>query len=134
MMFSPERLASLRKRPLLVSLSLLLLVGCATRPVNPPISQAEPNAGYRFEVRQAQVKNKENLVILAFSGGGTRAAAFSYGGSSSCGVPRSSGRRAIEADCSMKSTSSPGCQEAASRRWHMGCSATSCSRRTSRIS
>jgi len=79
MMFSPERLASLRKRPLLVSLSLLLLVGCATRPVNPPISQAQPNAGYRFEVRQAQVKNKENLVILAFSGGGTRAAAFSYG-------------------------------------------------------
>src|SRR5690349_23067608 len=79
MMFCPGPLASLRKRPLLVSLSLLLLVGCAARPVNPPISQAEPNTGYRFEVRQAQVKNKENLVILAFSGGGTRAAAFSYG-------------------------------------------------------
>jgi NTE family protein len=30
-------------------------------------------------VRQAQVKNKDNLVVLAFSGGGTRAAAFSYG-------------------------------------------------------
>ena len=35
--------------------------------------------GYRFEVRQAQIQNKDNLVILAFSGGGTRAAAFSYG-------------------------------------------------------
>src|ERR1700716_253529 len=53
--------------------------GCATRPVNPPIAQADPSTGYRFEVRQAQVKNKDNLVVLAFSGGGTRAAAFSYG-------------------------------------------------------
>src|ERR1700716_3080707 len=53
--------------------------GCATRPVNPPITQADPSTGYRFEVRQAQVKNKDNLVVLAFSGGGTRAAAFSYG-------------------------------------------------------
>lgn len=58
---------------------LLLLAGCATRPVNPPITKADPNTGYRFETRQALVKDKENLVILAFSGGGTRAAAFSYG-------------------------------------------------------
>ena len=56
-----------------------MLAGCATRPVNPPITQADASTGYRFEVRQAQVKNKDNLVILAFSGGGTRAAAFSYG-------------------------------------------------------
>src|SRR2546423_12194911 len=61
-------------------LALLLLGGCATRPVNPPISQADPRTGYRFETRQAESKNrKDNLVILAFSGGGTRAAAFSYG-------------------------------------------------------
>ena len=58
---------------------LLLLGGCATRPINPPITQADPNAGYRFETRQASIKDKSNLVILAFSGGGTRAAAFSYG-------------------------------------------------------
>jgi NTE family protein len=58
---------------------LLLLSGCATRPINPPITQADPTTGYRFEARQAQVKNRDNLVILAFSGGGTRAAAFSYG-------------------------------------------------------
>jgi NTE family protein len=64
---------------LLVLASLLLLGGCATRPINPPITQANPSTGYRFETRQAQVKEKENLVILAFSGGGTRAAAFSYG-------------------------------------------------------
>jgi NTE family protein len=56
---------------------LLLLGGCATRPINPPITQVDPRAGYRFELRQAA--QKENLVVLAFSGGGTRAAAFSYG-------------------------------------------------------
>ena len=58
---------------------LLLLGGCATRPINPPITQADPSKGYRFETRQAEFKDKDNLVILAFSGGGTRAAAFSYG-------------------------------------------------------
>ena len=67
-------------RPAFLMLALsLLLSGCATRQVNPPIAQADPSTGYRFEVRQAQVRNKDNLVILAFSGGGTRAAAFSYG-------------------------------------------------------
>src|SRR5437667_1642472 len=66
-------------RVLLVLASLLLLGGCATRPINPPITQADPRTGYRFETRQAEVKNKDNLVVLAFSGGGTRAAAFSYG-------------------------------------------------------
>src|SRR5438045_3317329 len=64
----------------LLTVVLLLLGGCATRPVNPPIAHADPRAGYRFETRQAVSSNtKENLVILAFSGGGTRAAAFSYG-------------------------------------------------------
>ena len=60
-------------------LLLVLLGACASRPVNPPITQTDPRAGYRLETRQAEVKNKDNLVILAFSGGGTRAAAFAYG-------------------------------------------------------
>ncbi|MET1084589.1 MAG: patatin-like phospholipase family protein [Burkholderiales bacterium] len=65
---------------MLVSASLVLLGGCASRPINPPITQTEPSTGYRFETRQAVSTNrKDNLVILAFSGGGTRAAAFSYG-------------------------------------------------------
>jgi NTE family protein len=68
----------LRAPALLVSL-LLLLGGCATRPVNPPITSTDLKTGYRFEVRQTQIRDKDNLVILAFSGGGTRAAAFSYG-------------------------------------------------------
>ena len=60
-------------------LLLIVLCACASRPINAPITHTDPRAGYRLEVRQAQAKNKEDLVILAFSGGGTRAAAFSYG-------------------------------------------------------
>ena len=36
-------------------------------------------AGYTFQTRQPHFKNQDILVVLAFSGGGTRAAAFSYG-------------------------------------------------------
>ncbi|MCE2970756.1 MAG: patatin-like phospholipase family protein [Burkholderiales bacterium] len=57
----------------------LALAGCATRPVNPPIDRVDPDSGYRLSTRQAHFKTPETLVILAFSGGGTRAAAFSYG-------------------------------------------------------
>jgi NTE family protein len=79
MIFSDALLNRLRIASLPALAALLMLGGCATRPINPPITQADPNAGYRFETRQALDKNKENLVVLAFSGGGTRAAAFSYG-------------------------------------------------------
>ncbi len=57
----------------------VFVAGCASRPVNPPISEINRNSGYRFQTRQLHDDDKENLVILAFSGGGTRAAAFSYG-------------------------------------------------------
>ena len=60
-------------------IALLGLAGCATRPVNPPLTRADPNTGYTFQTRMPHFKSKENLVVLAFSGGGTRAAAFSYG-------------------------------------------------------
>jgi len=62
-----------------VLVALGVLAGCATRPVNPPLTNADVNSGYTFQTRQKHFKNQENLVILAFSGGGTRAAAFSYG-------------------------------------------------------
>jgi NTE family protein len=62
-----------------IALLLLMLAGCATRPVNPPISSVDPNAGYRFVARQQYAPDSDTLVVLAFSGGGTRAAAFSYG-------------------------------------------------------
>jgi len=59
--------------------ALMMLGACATRPVNAPLAQVDNRAGYRFATRAEHFKDKENLVVLAFSGGGTRAAAFSYG-------------------------------------------------------
>jgi NTE family protein len=58
---------------------LLALGGCATRPINPSITQIDEGSGYTLQTRQKHFKSQENLVMLAFSGGGTRAAAFSYG-------------------------------------------------------
>ena len=57
----------------------LLAIGCAHYPINQPIKEVHPNAGYRA----AQIKDPENsdhmLLFLTFSGGGTRAASLSYG-------------------------------------------------------
>ena len=66
---------------LLLVVSLAILSGCATRPINPPIEQVDLTKGYRYETRWEHRGDydMENLVVLAFSGGGTRAAAFSYG-------------------------------------------------------
>jgi len=63
----------------LLAAAALVLAGCATRPVNPPLAQADHAKGYRFETRAKYERDPDNLVILAFSGGGTRAAAFAYG-------------------------------------------------------
>src|SRR5262245_46945808 len=57
---------------------VLTLSGCATRPVNPPIAQYDPSSLHQVR-QQWHRDDQEDLVILAFSGGGTRAAAFSYG-------------------------------------------------------
>jgi NTE family protein len=57
-----------------------LLAGCALRPIVPALTHYEPDTGYRWSVRPALPDNDPNtLFVLAFSGGGTRAAAFSYG-------------------------------------------------------
>jgi NTE family protein len=58
---------------------LLMLAGCATRPINPPIADYDPAKAYRIERQSENAEDNATLVILAFSGGGTRAAAFSYG-------------------------------------------------------
>jgi NTE family protein len=71
-------MSSLRFRSLVVVV-LAMLGGCATRPVNPPITEVDRSTGYRYATRVLHSKDPQNLVILAFSGGGTRAAAFSYG-------------------------------------------------------
>ena len=59
-------------------------MGCtALPPVNEPLSIVEPESGYRLSrIKQqsdGRVNDKRTLVLLAFSGGGTRAAALSYG-------------------------------------------------------
>ena len=61
--------------------ALLCLSGCASRFINPPITQVDPSKGYRdfTPIRMQENMLPETLVILAFSGGGTRAASFSYG-------------------------------------------------------
>src|SRR5215472_11012157 len=52
----------------------------AHRPVNPQLSQVQGTSEQRFEGMERWSRGEhEDLVILAFSGGGTRAAAFAYG-------------------------------------------------------
>ncbi len=66
--------------PLLVA--ALLASGCTTYfPVNDPISPTtlERRSGYRASRRWSEARSNEILLIVAFSGGGTRAAAFAYG-------------------------------------------------------
>jgi len=57
----------------------LLLAGCAHYPVNARLIQYNPDTGYRYKTL-SKVENADGLlVVLAFSGGGHRAAALSYG-------------------------------------------------------
>ena len=55
--------------------------GCASRPVNERITQVDPQSGYRPYLLIPKRKNNDlhTLFVMSFSGGGTRAAAFSYG-------------------------------------------------------
>ncbi len=62
-----------------VALAFLTLSACATRPVNAPLETAPPGNPLSFERVGQTERQKQNLVLLSFSGGGTRAAAFSYG-------------------------------------------------------
>lgn len=58
----------------------LLVAACASfTPGNPPLAKHEPDAGYRFERLEQGDNSDELFVIVTFSGGGTRAAAFAYG-------------------------------------------------------
>jgi NTE family protein len=55
--------------------------GCASRPVNERLTAADPASGYRVEGRLVARRDNDprTILLLAFSGGGTRAAALSYG-------------------------------------------------------
>ena len=57
----------------------LLLAGCAHYPVNARLTQCNSDAGYRNRTLARGDNSESLLVVLAFSGGGHRAAALSYG-------------------------------------------------------
>ncbi len=59
----------------------LLATGCRTLPYqNKALEQVDQSKGYRFANLEKGEGNSDSLyVVLTFSGGGTRAAAFSYG-------------------------------------------------------
>lgn len=63
---------------ILLLASALLIAGCAHYPVNMQLRAATATSGYRFQ-NVAPTNSDDLLVMLAFSGGGTRAAALSYG-------------------------------------------------------
>lgn len=57
-----------------------LLAGCTSYfPVNAPMKTIDKEAGYRSGRRWSPERSNDVLMIVAFSGGGTRAAAFAYG-------------------------------------------------------
>jgi NTE family protein len=53
--------------------------GCGVRAVNIPIAQYDPGYGYRPSNREIRRDRGDTVIYLAFSGGGTRAAALAYG-------------------------------------------------------
>ncbi|MBP8140193.1 MAG: patatin-like phospholipase family protein [Burkholderiales bacterium] len=73
-------MSSRRTAPWFLVVVALALAGCATRPINAPLEQVDRKSGYRYETRAERPGNDPSTVVmLAFSGGGMRAAAFSYG-------------------------------------------------------
>jgi NTE family protein len=55
------------------------MIGCAHYPVNQPLNQVDPQGGYRPKSAGSPGNSENLLLYLTFSGGGTRAAALSYG-------------------------------------------------------
>ncbi len=64
-----------------VLFGIVSLSACASRPINAPIERVDNTQGYRPHLLLAKRQNNDphTLFVLSFSGGGTRAAALSYG-------------------------------------------------------
>lgn len=77
---APEnnRTMLLKRAPFLVAV-LLLVSGCAHYPRNAPLASSIVSNGYRFQEPASPTNSSDLLLMLAFSGGGTRAASLSYG-------------------------------------------------------
>lgn len=75
-----KRVTLLLNRTLLAS-SMALLTACHSILYQPAktLSQIDPEKGYRLEKTMQQALEKENLVIVTFSGGGSRAVSLGYG-------------------------------------------------------
>ena len=58
---------------------LPLVCGCAHYQVNAPLTTVNSSSGYRFQNAVTQTNSDDLLLMLAFSGGGVRATALSYG-------------------------------------------------------
>lgn len=70
----------MRRLPILAGLALATLTACASyRPANQPLEKVDPNTGYHLGRLSAQRPMGDVGLYLAFSGGGTRAAALAYG-------------------------------------------------------
>lgn len=57
----------------------LIATGCVHRLPTPPLGTTDLASGYYFHNHQRPDNSSDTLLILCFSGGGTRAAALSYG-------------------------------------------------------
>jgi len=72
--------ARISKSLLVVLLLSIYIAACAQYPLNQQSNSFDKQAGYRFEHLKTGPLNTDKLFIcLAFSGGGTRAAALAYG-------------------------------------------------------
>ncbi|MGE4403177.1 MAG: patatin-like phospholipase family protein [Desulfobulbus sp.] len=70
---------SLNSSVILISVATILIVaGCAPKK-NLPITSSTSKAGYHYQAVREKPSPDKPFVLLAFSGGGTRAAAFSFG-------------------------------------------------------
>jgi NTE family protein len=60
-------------------LAALASISCAHYPPNHLLTQVSPDGGYRLKNPERSDRSDELLLVLTFSGGGTRAAALAYG-------------------------------------------------------
>ncbi len=76
---SPPSRKRLGTAGFLIALSALILAACTAQyPLNPGVEKVDRVEPYRVKLASRD-RSQDTLLILAFSGGGTRAAALSYG-------------------------------------------------------
>jgi NTE family protein len=98
-------------RWLLLVGAAVLLAACAGEPINGKLPAFDGTGGYRFDKLSLEGNTNDLFVILAFSGGGTRAAAFSFGvmeGLRETKYQVSAGQRALLEDVDVISSVSGG--------------------------